>query len=329
MAELTNPLTAYQYFIASPYFAGFSTADSEAMVSFTKYYSNLPQTLKNFLVSEETATSLVLVGIEYELKDREISTIAEFLRRLVLGEIFVQDLPQKVSSELNINLERTQSIMNKIISQTFVPIIEDLKRIQRTKFPDRIIEMQKESRPQGLNQNQQEIKAEQKPEQKTEPNIPTPPKPPAMPFAAKTEPPKVPPQDMAPPQKPPIPPLPQQKAPMQPQAQTSPPQIGPKPQTQSSPTEIPRPQQGPLAPKPLNPEDKKEEIKTPPPIPLTPQQPKLDSVQKPQFKIPDIGLNQPVSSENGDKNGSKAQKSLEDELEKVASVIDLRNKSEN
>lgn len=74
-----------------------------------------------------------------------------------------------------------------------------------------------------------------------------------------------------------------------------------------------RPQSAPLQPLPnLNMSD------------IKPQNPNPQPLSRPQFKIPDIG--QPVTKENGGAQSQDAQKSLEQELEKVANVIDLRNK---
>lgn len=230
----------YEYFIASPYMADFGDLNSSEHKIFLGSYSNLAPVLKNFLAAGQTASAIYNIGKEYDLGDGKISKIGATIRNLALGNIFIKDLPMVISSSLGIDDTKAGEISNKIISKSFGPIMEDFKRIQRSKFPEKIMQLQKEGRPGGLTQT--------------------------------------------------------------------------RPPVQASPA--PSPQQSPRTPA--------TEVKP------------LDSIQKPEFKIPDLG---PFDSAQGKQpavrqsspqvtkeNGNNAQKSLEEELEKVASVIDLRTK---
>ena len=247
-------LSLYQFFIASPLFAEFTDFESPDRRIFLDQFGSLSLNLREFISSPDTATAMFSVGLSYDLEDHQISKIAGAVRELLLGKIFIKDFPITLSSKLGIDDIKEGEIANKIISKSFGPIIEDVKRIQRSKFPDKIMQMQKESRPEGLNQ------ASAKP----------------APIKTEVEPPK--------------------------------------------PTEV-QPQRPTL--QPPTPQQMRPSTQVPP-------QP-----QKPQFKIPDLGQSfssppskldsvQPQGVNSG--NGDKAQKSFEEELEKVAGVIDLRNK---
>ncbi len=229
-------ISLYQYFIASPLFAGFKDPNGNDRKIFLSQYIDFSPSLKNYLASTETATVILSTAQNYELDDGQTYQIAATIRELLTGKVFIKDFPITLSSKLGIDDIKAGEIVNKIISQSFGPIIEDLKRVQRSKFPDKIMQMQKEARPEGLNQ------ASAKP----------------APIKTDVEPPK--------------------------------------------PTEV-QPQRSIPQPSAL------QQMR-----PIIPQGPKLPRPEVESQRPPEDG------------NGNKAQKSLEEELEKVANVIDLRNK---
>src|SRR3990167_8900680 len=142
----------YTYFTASPYFAGFDSYESPERKIFLSSFRSLSPSLREFLSSDTTASTIFTTGQSYNLDDNQIFTLAKAVRELLLGKIFIKDFPLTLSSKLGIDDIKAGEIANKIISKSFGPIIEDVKRIQRSKFPDKIMQMQKESRPEGLNQ---------------------------------------------------------------------------------------------------------------------------------------------------------------------------------
>ena len=143
-------LSLYQYFTASPLFAGFNDFSGVDRKLFLTDYTNMSVALKNYLSSTETATNISTLGLDYQLDDSQISHIATAIRELILGKIFIKDFPMTISSRLGIDDIKAGEIANNIISKSFGPIIEDLKRIQRIKFPDKITQMQKEAQPPTL-----------------------------------------------------------------------------------------------------------------------------------------------------------------------------------
>lgn len=239
-------LTRYQYFLSSPFFAGFDDFQNPKRKLFLEEFRQMSSNLRTFLTSVETAKVIFTTSQENNLEEGQIYQTAELFRDLVSGKIFIKDLSVTLAQKINIDNSKASTLINKVVSKSFGPIIEDVKRIQRSKFPDKISQIQKESQPAGLTQ----------------------------PTAR------------------PLPPRPEAGLPKPPEVQL------PKPEVQP---------QGPQAMRPP-------EVRLPP----TPQpaKPKLE------FKVPDLsGIRIPPSSPSG-----QAGESLEKELEKVASIIDLRNK---
>ncbi|MDO8496591.1 MAG: hypothetical protein Q7S43_04070 [bacterium] len=234
------PDSIYHYFVASPMFAGFGDLNSQERVYFLQDFSKTSLNLRNYLTSADTVELIFSVGKDSELDDSQISELGILIRELLTGKIFIKDFSIALSSRIGIDDIKAGGIANKIISQSFAPIIEDVKRIQRSKFPEKITQLQKEGRPAGLNQA----------------------KPP--PLESRGEAPRL-------------------------------------------PAQLPKPPMMDIRPNPAP----------------TPQ-----PQQRPEFKIPDLAPKIEVKPQSKE-GGNQVQKSLEDELEKVANIIDLRNKSEN
>ena len=157
-------ISLYQFFISSPLFAEFKNLDGNDHRIFIAQFIGLSPPLRNYLSSTETAATILATALNYELTDNQVSKIAGTIRELVLGKIFIKDFPITISSKLGIDDIRAGQIVNTIISQSFGPIIEDIKRIQRSKFPDKIQQLQKEARPTGLTRPQAGRMGEARPE---------------------------------------------------------------------------------------------------------------------------------------------------------------------
>ena len=268
-------LSLYQYFIASPLFAGFNDFGNVDRKLFLSEYVNMSSSLKNYFASTETAANIATVGLNYQFDDSQVSRIATAIRELLTGKTFIKDFPMAISSKLGIDDIKAGEIANKITSQSFGPIIEDVKRIQRSKFPDKISQIQKESRPTGITQ------------------------PGARPLPPRLE---VKPQGVAPP-------------PVRPPATTAPQRpSGERGSTEYNSTNV--------TPQPLR---SVESIR--PPQPLAP--PEVEVEPRPLGPLRQSSSEaSEARSEGVAQKSIAAQKSLEQELEKVSNVIDLRNKSE-
>lgn len=130
-----------EYFIASPFFAGFEDLKSVEYGKFLDIFETLGPYTKTYFSSPETSETIYSLGTKFELNDTEISAIASLVRDIIIGNVFIKDFPNLISSKLNIEEQKAKEIADYIISKSFQTIFEDVKKIQRTKFPQRIEQM--------------------------------------------------------------------------------------------------------------------------------------------------------------------------------------------
>lgn len=130
-----------EYFIASPFFAGFDELESIEYGKFLDIYSTLPPYVKIYFSSPETAEVIYSLGTKFNLSDTEISATASMIRGVIIGNIFIKEFPSLLSTKLNIDEQKSKEIANDIVSKSFGTILSDIQRIQRAKFPERIAQM--------------------------------------------------------------------------------------------------------------------------------------------------------------------------------------------
>lgn len=289
-----SPDSIYHYFVASPMYAGFGNLNSPDRLYFLDYINSASPALKNYLTSADTVEVIFSTGKEHDLEDHQITDLGILIRELLTGKVFIQEFPTTMALKLNIADNIAGEIANKLISQSFVPIIEDIKRLQRSKFPDKIQQLQKQSQqPQILTQqpspqtnNPQPLTRNQSSQQ-------------SNPSQANTV-----------PQTNSATPVFQQPQQVRPQAANTPnPVTPPQSQTQNRPplSMPPRPVSIPQ-PEKIIPVTNQTTTKIPPDL----------------SALGTIGIVGKTSSPQ-----SPADKAFETALEKVAGVIDLRNSSEN
>lgn len=310
-----SPDAIYHYFIASPMYAGFGDLASPERIQFLENLRIASPALKNYLTSADTVELIFSIGKGYDLQDIQITELGVLVRDLLAGKIFIKDFPATLSSKLGIDDIKAEGIVNKIVSQSFGPIIEDVKRVQRSKFPDKVMAMQKESRPTGLTHTPNEARPGGTVQSK---EIPPKPQVPEIKNTPSSQPEIR--QNIQPVRPPiPVPPIP-------PKVEAKPPVLG----TPLTPPSQPKPQ-APFQPKPSIPQQA-----------LRSEAPKLStqpSIPRPtpgsqQFKVPDLGdlstsnlpRSNPAQTEIGSARPEETKKSLEEELLKVANIIDLRSK---
>ncbi len=266
MAQITMPdIDEAEYFLASPYFAGFGDFESPDRFSFIDSFADLPIALKSFLSSPKTAGSIYSMAFENDLGEIEASDIASLIRDVVVGNVFVKDFPLLLASKLGIDEARASTIANKIASELFAPIIESIKMIQKQKFSDKIRMMQLESAPKI--DEQTFIASQAKPLGQSRSAIPTVPQ--------------------TPPVKPPVVPLPQKPV------GTPPPLTQPPIRPSQGPSPVPR-QGPPPGPQPLRQALPRLESSLPSissipklaPRPMTPPPPSSPSLDGPPPNLP-------------------------------------------
>jgi hypothetical protein len=255
----------------TPFTAGsFSLTSSTDIQSYSSQFEFISPPVEKIIFEFSTAEFIEeRIGVAFNLSREQKKHIANIIRELLLGSLFIGDFISTVKTKLNVDDKKAGDIVSMIVAELFPPAIESIKRIQRIKFPNKIQELAK-SKPAAPAQQG---------------TVPPPsaaaPKPQVPEIKKETVSPQMSsqPQSMRPPvmpqgsPKPSLPPLP---------GVTTPPA-----NRQATPPAMPKPAVPPPAPKPsvtLPPK-----INVPPATPAAPQSPPSTMAAKPEFKIPDLG----------------------------------------
>lgn len=126
------------YLNSSPFFAGSDLEDSRNRLAFFEKFVRLPPNLKRMMSSAQTADYLASLGKKYLLTEQQVILLAIIARHAVIGDVYIRNVPPLISSHLKVSNEIAGQLFNEIVSVLFASVIEDIERIQREKFGDKI-----------------------------------------------------------------------------------------------------------------------------------------------------------------------------------------------
>src|SRR3989344_314377 len=126
-----------QYIQFSPYFAQLDIDKAEDRAEFLKLFETLPKTVKELLVSMETAEKIINIGKTFMLDEFDTEALSFAVRKIVTGEVFIGDGAEFVASEAGLPPERARNLISLMVNEIFHPALEDIKKIQTAKFPGR------------------------------------------------------------------------------------------------------------------------------------------------------------------------------------------------
>ena len=101
-------------------------------------YSTLTEPVRNILVGDEAMSVLYSISQQLLLDIADSRALSEIVANVLLGDLFINDMTTTIAQKLNVDQSTAQQIQAKIVKELFAPAIEDIKKIQRDKFPDRI-----------------------------------------------------------------------------------------------------------------------------------------------------------------------------------------------
>jgi hypothetical protein len=130
-------ITYHQYLQFSPYFAQQDIEKGEERAEFFKLFNSLPQTVKNLLTSMNTAEKIINGGGTFGLDEFDIEAVSLAIRKIATGEIFVGNGANFIANETELPPERAKSLFSLIVKEVLAPALEDIKKIQTTRFPER------------------------------------------------------------------------------------------------------------------------------------------------------------------------------------------------
>lgn len=153
------PLTHQKYLQYSPFFVDTAEMSDLDWEKLNKKIDKMPQSLADFLVDAKVSEFMELLTQKYIQLSVQGSDIARLIRDVVIADVFIGDMPQELSRRLGIDQTVAREVTNLIVSQLFAPVLEDLKKVHRERFPGRLPvkpqEQGMESRVQGSGQNWQ------------------------------------------------------------------------------------------------------------------------------------------------------------------------------
>ncbi len=114
------------------------SADETLWSSFAKKFVILPKDVKDILLLDNTTAFLLDISHQLTLNEEQTKELTRIIRDVLLGDIFINDMSATISQKLNADQQTAQQIRDKIVKELFASAIEDIKKIQQDKFPDRV-----------------------------------------------------------------------------------------------------------------------------------------------------------------------------------------------
>lgn len=105
---------------------------------FSYQISSTPVSIQDLVLGITAEDFIIGIVTDFNLSENQSKNLALIIGEILMGDLFIGDLAKNVGQKLNIDQVITREIVNKIANELFAPAIEDIKKIQREKFPDRI-----------------------------------------------------------------------------------------------------------------------------------------------------------------------------------------------
>jgi len=110
--------------------------------NFTEYFkrvSSLSGPIKDLMANPSTADFIEEnLGPSFGLTPEQKTEITRIIRDVLLGDLFIGEMTQEISSRTRLAPDEAKKNVNLIISELFQPAIEDIKKLQAQKFPEKI-----------------------------------------------------------------------------------------------------------------------------------------------------------------------------------------------
>ncbi|MBI2674369.1 MAG: hypothetical protein HYX22_01360 [Candidatus Yanofskybacteria bacterium] len=110
---------------------------SEERARFLKLFNDSPQMVKNLLTSLDTAEKIINTGKTFELDEFDTEALSFAVRKIAAGEVFIGGGVELIAHGVGLPSERAKNLLGLIVNEVFAPALEDIKKIQTAKFPQR------------------------------------------------------------------------------------------------------------------------------------------------------------------------------------------------
>lgn len=148
MVDQTKQLP--EYFRLSPYYVDNIDTPGFDWERFQDKIDSISENLYGVL-TDEASLNFIKSGLQrYGLSFVQGQEIARIIRDVVIGDIFIGDMPAELAGRLGVDQNTAREMANLIISQLFQPVLEEIKKVQTAKFPERVAQRQMTPAPTGL-----------------------------------------------------------------------------------------------------------------------------------------------------------------------------------
>ena len=127
-----------KYFKFSPFFVDSASMPDLDWERLQNKIDQLPPTLVNLLTDNKTSQFVETLAQKYIQLSVQGPDVARLIRDVVIGDIFIGDMPKEISNRLGVDQALAREVANLIVSQIFTPVLEDIKKVQAEKFPGRL-----------------------------------------------------------------------------------------------------------------------------------------------------------------------------------------------
>jgi len=128
-----NPISATPFSVDL-----FSPSGENFFEEYTKKIAPVSVPIKNILMDSSTTDFVENLGQAFILSLEQKNDVLRIIRDILLGDLSAGDMTVTIAKKLTISQQTAQQIRDKIVKELFAPAIEDIKKIQREKFPDRV-----------------------------------------------------------------------------------------------------------------------------------------------------------------------------------------------
>ena len=105
---------------------------------YTRRVLALPEPVRNILMDSSTANYIEEnLGQSFGLNKEQKIEITRIIRDVLLGDISINAMASKISENLEIDSTVAYQIQSKIVNELFGPAIEDIKKLQTERFPEK------------------------------------------------------------------------------------------------------------------------------------------------------------------------------------------------
>jgi|SRR3989338_127502 len=116
----------------------FGSKPKNFYAEYTRRVLALPESVRNIMMDSSTAEFVgENLSSTYNLTAEQGTEITRIIRDILLGDAPLNSMPSLISSKLDTDQETSSQIANKIVNELFSPAIEDIKKLQADRPPER------------------------------------------------------------------------------------------------------------------------------------------------------------------------------------------------